>query len=350
MTVHQIDPLQDPRWPELLQAHPQASIFHTPGWLESLRRTYGYEPLVLTTSPPGSALTNGVAFCRIKSWLTGERLVSVPFADHCQPLFERAEDFYSVLEWTSRGLGKNSRKYAEIRPLDGNALGLSEHSAFRAGKTFRLHLLDLKPSLDDLLRAFDKNSVQRRLRRAVKENLVYEEGNSTALLKKFYHLQVLTRRRHKVPPQPDHWFGNLLASLGEKVKIRVVSKDDTPVASILTLAYNGTVIYKYGCSDATYNNLAGTPFLFWQAIQEAKQDGNHSFDLGRSDLDNPGLITFKSHWGTADQPLTYWRFPGAARSREGEPSRAKEAGKYIVSHLPDSLLIFLGRTLYKHAG
>ena len=86
MTVHQIDPLQDPRWAELLQAHPQASIFHTPGWLESLQRTYGYEPLVLTTSPPGSALTNGVVFCRVKSWLTGERLVSVPFADHCQPL------------------------------------------------------------------------------------------------------------------------------------------------------------------------------------------------------------------------------------------------------------------------
>jgi asparagine synthase (glutamine-hydrolysing) len=40
MTVHQIDPLQDSPCAEFLQGHPQASIFHPPGWLETLQRTY----------------------------------------------------------------------------------------------------------------------------------------------------------------------------------------------------------------------------------------------------------------------------------------------------------------------
>ena len=45
-----LDPIRDPRWPELLNRHPGATVFHTPGWLEALRRTYGYEPGVLTTA------------------------------------------------------------------------------------------------------------------------------------------------------------------------------------------------------------------------------------------------------------------------------------------------------------
>jgi len=353
MTVYRIDPLSDPRWAEFLLAHPKASIFHTPGWLACLRETYGYEPFVLTTSPPGTALTNGLPFCRIKSWLTGERLVSVPFADHCDPLFDRVEDFYSVLEQAARGLGGSSRKHVEIRPLDSTVLdaaGLSGNAGFHEGRTFRIHLLDLKPSLDNLLRSCDKNSVQRRLRRADREGLTYEEGTSPALLKKFFDLQVMTRRRHVVPPQPILWFRHLIETLGEQVKIRVVSTGEIPIASILTLTYKRSVIYKYGCSDAKYNNLAGTVFLFWKTIQEAKERGADVFDMGRSDLDNPGLINFKSNWGTPDIPLTYWRFPAPSPAPAPGRARAKMVGSYLLARLPDSLLILLGRTLYKHAG
>jgi len=226
---------------------------------------------------------------------------------------------------------------------------MAEHTGFHTGRVFRLHLLDLKPTSDQLLHSFDKNSVQRRIRRVVRENLHYEEGTSEELLKKFYQLQILTRRRHQIPPQPVGWFRNLVALLGDSVKIRVVSKDQTPIASILTLSYNGSVVYKYGCSDATYNNLAGTPLLFWQTIQDAKEHGAHTFDMGRSDLDNPGLINFKSNWGTADLPLTYWRFPELP-VKDSAPSGAKKAGAYVISRLPDPLLVLIGRTLYKHVG
>ena len=42
---------------------------------------------------------------------------------------------------------------------------------------------------------------------------------------------------------------NLIACLGDNVKIRVASKDGRPVASILTLRHKRTLVYKYGCSD-----------------------------------------------------------------------------------------------------
>ena len=81
------DPIGDPRWSELLDRHPAASVFHSPGWLNALRQTYGYEPFVVTTST-GPTLENGLVVCRVKGW-TSRRLVSLPFSDHCDPLVDQ---------------------------------------------------------------------------------------------------------------------------------------------------------------------------------------------------------------------------------------------------------------------
>src|SRR5580693_4016008 len=97
MNTWQIDPIHDPRWAELVRRHPSASIFHTPEWLGALRRTYGYEPVAITTAPPGEGLRDGLVFCRIRSWLTGARCVSLPFSDHCEPLADSPDALNHIL-------------------------------------------------------------------------------------------------------------------------------------------------------------------------------------------------------------------------------------------------------------
>ena len=39
------------------------------------------------------------------------------------------------------------------------------------------------------------------------------------------------------------------------------------------------MVYKYGGSDAKFNNLGATSMLFWQAIKEAKEAGAEELDL-----------------------------------------------------------------------
>src|SRR5262249_29350567 len=96
VTVYQLDPLRDRRWANLLESNPRASVFHTSGWLEALRRTYGYEPVAYTTTPPGIRLTNAVVLSRVYSRITGRRLVSLPFSDHCEPLVDQPEDLKTL--------------------------------------------------------------------------------------------------------------------------------------------------------------------------------------------------------------------------------------------------------------
>ncbi|HKZ02550.1 MAG TPA: GNAT family N-acetyltransferase [Pyrinomonadaceae bacterium] len=351
LSVHALDPLSDARWGELVARHAKAGIFHTTGWLESLRRTYGYDPVVYTTSPPGERLRNGLLFCRVESWLTGHRLVSVPFTDHCEPLVDCMADMQVLLASLEEQFRKEKWLYIEMRPLHQFEAATT---LYRSTFDYRFHQIDLEPSIDTLFRNCHKDSVQRKIRRAEREKLTYQDGRSEALLQHFYRLLSLTRRRHQVPPHPLRWFRNLIDCVGEALHIRVAFKSSRPVAAVLTLCHRDTLVYKYGCSDAQFNPLGGMHLLLWTCIQEAKNKGLGRFDLGRSDCGHAGLITFKDRWGAAQSTLTYSRYAPSAHSRGNfrESSRDWRLGlaKHVFAYAPSSFLSAAGNFLYKHIG
>ena len=346
LPVYEIDPQQDPRWATLVESHPRSSVFHTPQWLEALRRTYGYTPRAFTTNPAGTALTNGIVFCQIDSWLTGQRLVSLPFSDHCEPLVLNSDDLYTVLAGV---LKKTAGKlgYTEIRPRF--SIELDAQYAFRPYSRYYLHVLELHPDLRELHSRLHKHSMQRKIRRAQREQVVTEQGRSEAILKDFYGLLILTRRRHRLPPQPLAWFRNLVACFGDRLIIRVARVHGRPIASILTLRHKQTMVYKYGCSEARFHNLGGMPLLFWQAIQQAKSEQLREFDLGRSESSNAGLIRFKDHLGASKTSLTYCRSSGRLNKIAGDILQRSVAQKLLL-HLPNSLFRLAGEIFYRHAG
>ena len=64
----------------------------------------------------------------------------------------------------------------------------------------------------------------------------------------------------------------------------------------------GRKLRRFACAPGAGNERAGP----WDMILSAKLAGKRELDLGRSDLDNPGLIAFKEKWGRG-QPLLYSR-------------------------------------------
>lgn len=346
MKVYTFNPLEDDRWREFICCHPRASVFHSLGWLEALQQTYRYAPIVYTTSPPGARLTNGIVFCQVNSWLTGHRLVSLPFSDHCELLVDSPEELTNLFGSLQDVLGRGKLKYIEIRSLRAD---LSAAIGMHNSSSFCFHKLDLRPALTDLFHKLQKDSVQRKIRRAEREGLLYTEGRSAEFVKEFYRLFLLTRRRHKVPPQPIAWFRNLLACMGEQLTIRLASHAGKGIAGILTLRFKGTLVYKYGCSDASVHNLGAMPFLFWKTIEDAKANGFQELDLGRSDSDNVGLITFKNHLGATRSALIYMRNSESIPSDSHDGYRVQTA-KQIFRHIPGVLLNAAGRLLYRHVG
>ena len=341
------DPVGDSRWSALLDRHPAASVFHTPGWLSTLRQTYGYEPFVVTTSS-GPALDNGVVACRVKGW-TSRRLVSLPFSDHCDLLADQANDVSDMLMFLIEDARTSGATSVEMRPTQrpGPSLETSGTSGMQPGSRYCLHRLDLRAEPTEMFSRFH-HSAQRAVRRADREGLTYEVGTSERLLASFYRLLRMTRRRHRLPPQPLAWFRNLLVNLGDSIAIHVASKNAEPVASIVTLSFKNTVYYKYGGSNAMHHRLGGMPFLFWRVMRDARSRGFEALDLGRSDLDQPGLIAFKEHLGAIPSSLTYYRYPGRRGARpSGWMSRIARGS---FAYLPDTALDLAGKLIYKRLG
>jgi hypothetical protein len=339
-----MDPLSDDRWDNFADRHPRASVFHQRGWLQALGRTYGYKPFVLTSAPMNKPLEDGIVLCRVSSWITGTRLVSLPFSDHCEPLLHTngSEEFMNCL---CAQCDRNRWKYVELRPLF-NVQGAG-YDLPNSG-SYWLHELDLTPSLERLFTGLHRDCFQRKIHRAKRERLSYEAGRSEQLVNEFYRLLLATRKRQGLPPQPRNWFKHLVECMGDNIQIGLARKDEFPIAAILTLQHGSSIVYKYACSDARFHNLGGMPFLIWRLIEESKASGAQRIDFGRSDLDNQGLITFKDRLGAIKRPLTYCRYSKGGASQT--TMLWKRPCFWGFSKLPNAALSVVGRVMYKHIG
>ncbi len=350
MPVFTVYPLTDARWDELVSQHRRAGVFHSSSWLLALQRTYGYEPVALTTCPPTESLKNGLVFCKVKSWITGRRLVSLPFSDHCDLLAESTAEQQELLAHACELVARDGHAHMELRPMTTGEPAWSTAMNLQPSKAFYLHKVPLDAPLDTLFGNLHKNCIQRKIRRGERADLVYKSGRSEPLLRKFYDLMLRTRRRHCLPPQPLRWFRNLVGAMGDNLTIRLVSKNDCPVAAMLTLSHRTTVTYKYGCSDERFHSLGGTPFLFWKTIQESKNQGMRELDLGRSELNQAGLVEFKDRLGAVKTTLTYWRYPNMKTAEAMCPTWRIQIAKGVFSCIPDAIFAASGRFLYRHIG
>jgi predicted N-acyltransferase len=212
----------------------------------------------------------------------------LPFSDHCEPLVEDQSQLEVICRHLASERQKRGWRNIEVRPQLMTPLPAS---GMTRANEYCLHLLDLRPEqgVDALLRSFHKDSVQRKIHRASREGLTCEEGRGSVLLDALHRFVVATRRRHGRPPPPLEWFRNLAASLGPAMTVRIASRAGQPIAGIVTLRHGKTMVYKYGASDAAFHPTGGMHLLLWRAIQQAREQGCLTFDLGRSDPGQEGL-------------------------------------------------------------
>jgi lipid II:glycine glycyltransferase (peptidoglycan interpeptide bridge formation enzyme) len=345
MNVFEIDPTADQQWDSFVRAHSQASIFHTRAWLQALQQTYGYKPRAVATSPDGTSLSAAIPFCEVTGFFGKRRLVSLPFSDHCQPLFDTEEQLRALTAHLRAKRDAEKWDYFELRPTESIATTLGLEDSER----FVFHRLNLRRNPEEIFASLHKDCVQRKIRRAEKAGLAVEDGTTDALLKNFHQLLVMTRRRHGLPAQPTEWFRNLASKFGSNLTISVASSAGRPIAGIITIRHNRTLVYKYGGADHRFRSLGGMQLLLWRATQRATQDGLREFDLGRSDITDSGLVTFKDRWGAEQSILRYRRY-GTMPSTRLAKTYQSSIGKYVWAHTPKAVLTAAGRVLYRQLG
>jgi CelD/BcsL family acetyltransferase involved in cellulose biosynthesis len=343
VTVESIDPTSDPRWLEFLQNVPGATVFSHPAWFEVLRETYGYTPVCLAAIQNG-ACVGVLPLVEVRSRFTGRRGVCLPFSDASGPSVGD-EPTRSALVAGAEEMAKQRRwKYIEIRDSVVPA-------SFGVSARYKTHRTSLRSDPAALLKSISEQP-RRKLKKAQGAGVRVEQRTDGEALRMFIRLNALTRRKHGVLPQPDAFFWNLRARVLERGLgyIGTATVNGRIVAANIYLHWNRTVVYKYGASEDRAMPTAANYALMWDAMRLACERGFSTFDFGRTDLTNVGLLQFKRGWATEESDLLYARSSVTNDARRADSPGLQERLKPVISLMPVPILKLIGSRAYPHVG
>jgi CelD/BcsL family acetyltransferase involved in cellulose biosynthesis len=338
-----LDPTTDPAWSSFVESCPSASIFHHPEWVRLLRDQYGYELTAICVRDQRGGVAAGLPVARIRSALTGSRLVALPFSDVCGPLIGTDGADQNAAQLAQAVEDEQRRAGTELEIRDRLALpGAS------IGDRFYRHILELAPDFGSVEAGFEKQ-VKRGIRKAVREEVGVDRATDRAALDDFFRLHVRTRRHLGVPTQPRGFIRRFARLFDEDLGFVLTARwQGRPIAAAVFLTYNGTLTYKYGASDRRFLGKRPNNLLFAEAIRWGCANRMTVLDFGRTDSDNEGLRSFKRSWGADERPLVYTRL--AQKRHQARRDRAGRRLRYLIQHSPPLVGRLLGAALYKHAG
>lgn len=349
-----IDPQKDERWDQFVERHPHGWLCHLSGWKLLLERCFSHIKgfYIVKVNSPNNEICAGLPIFKVNSFLTGKRLVSIPFGTLCDPLYYHETDLQEITD-SAIQLGKQYKPaFIEIRNFKTNSL--AEDPRFRATLIFKNHYLNLTDDLESIKKRFHRSCVRQRIDRALKSNLTLKLGESEDDLRRFYRLYLITRKRNQVPSMPYHFVKSIweIFQPSGKISLLLAEHENTVIAALLMFKYKDRVSVEFAGSDDSYKSVSPNHFLFWKAINISKAEGYSLFDFGRTSPNNRQLMDFKAHWGTrvADILHHYYfgNFPNNLKYPEDKFTYA--AVQTLTRVVPMFFYPVFGKMCYRHLG
>jgi CelD/BcsL family acetyltransferase involved in cellulose biosynthesis len=286
-------------------------------------------------------LAAGLPVAFVRSRLTGARLISLPFSDACQPLYDPTTELEPPA--LAAAVAKERERTGlplEVRSDLGGAPGGV------VVPRYAQHRLLLDRDVESVERRFTKAQVKRGIAKAVREGVTIEWRQDGSALGRFYSMHMATRQHQGVPTQPRRFILRLSelfdAGLGFVLLARHEGRD---IAGAVFLTAGNTLTYKYGASRRRHLGLRPNNLLFMEAIRWGCQHGLRTLDFGRTDPENEGLLAFKRSWGAEESPLAYTYLGG--REPDRAPRFSQRAMRTIIQHSPPALGRLVGEALYR---
>ena len=344
-------PSIDNSWSSLIQEQAQNIFYYDPRWLELIKKLYGYRIITLTTSNGEGQITGYLPLCLLSSFLTGRRLVSLPFSDQCPLLATDEATAHKLLDEAIQLARREHVKYLELRT--GSHDALAKRPELTENNLYVNWIVPLADRPEDVWKGLRK-PVQHQIKKSQKLGIHIRTADQREDMAIYYKLHVQTRiKKHGMPAQLKEYFFQLWDTFAPDgtLQLLLAEYQDNPVAGIILLAAGNTIHYAYGASDERYLNLAPNNLLFWTAMSLGCAKGFTRFDLGRTACDNEGLMEFKRRWGATKEALSYYYYPHTA----GLAATSEKSWKYrlitnIWRKLPLAISAPLGGFLYKHLG
>ncbi len=318
------------------------TLFDSEPWRQAVEQTFelkilDFEPL----SEPG-----GRAFYSVISDIRGERVVSTPFSDFCDPQLTTAAGWSEFADHL-----RSYNRPVTIRPFH-NRLAIEDDS-FEQRHELLWHGIDLSHGVDHVWDGM-KSKHRTKVRRAEKEGISFRFSSSIDDIATFHAMHVdLRKSKFRMLAQPFEFFEALHDRFGDKMAVLLAEDPDgAPVAGMVYFEHEGVWYYKFGASYP--RSYRPNSAMIMAACREGVDRGLQLLDMGRSDIDQPGLVDFKRQFASEERALTtlHWK------PEDCNDPTAEEVGQTLgaITELltdpeaPNELAAKGGALLYRYFG
>ncbi len=299
-----------------LAATPGATPFHSAKWGRAIESACRHRWHLLAARDATGALIGILPLHHLRSRLFGNALVSTGFAVDggilaSQPAATEALATAAIDLARELGLGSIDLR-GGTHPLgwsidDNTYLGFTR---------------PLAPSRDEQLAAIPRKH-RAEVRKALANDLTVHIGQGSADRDAHFHCYATSVRNLGTPVFPRRLFDTVLDAFGKDADILTIRHNGTPVASVLSLYWQGKVMPYWGGGTTAARSLRANERMYFELMDHARARGMSHFDFGRSKT-GTGPAAYKKNWGFEAQPLAYarWNADGTA-PRDTNPTSAK---------------------------
>jgi FemAB-related protein (PEP-CTERM system-associated) len=288
LTVRAAGPEDQTAIRAFVKAEPDATPFHLPEWGEAIERGCGQQSLTLVAER-GGRIAGLLPLTHVRSPLFGSALVSTGFGVEGGVLGEGAD-----------ALADAAWGIAQDRACPSVELRGGPMPTGWDRKEGLYHGFDRDLPQDDeaLLKAIPRKQ-RAEVRRALGFGLDVSVSRDTAAHYRVYSESV---RNLGTPVFPRPLFDAVLD--GMDADILTVSHAGTPLASVLSLYFRGTVYPYWGGGTHAARSARANELMYFELMRHAARRGCTRFDFGRSKA-GTGAFAYKKNWGFAPRPLVY---------------------------------------------
>jgi hypothetical protein len=352
--VHVADPAAYRDWDAFVAQHADGTVYHLSSWKTALEAGFQHirGHLIIRRDPVTGRICAGLPLYLVRSPLTGSRLVSVPFASFGGALTSNPDDAPALLKLAFEVFSQEKPSFTEVRLRRSDSA--LEALEFGHSRRFVHHYLSLEGGLTDVHRRLHAKSVRNSIKKALKSRLVLKDDCRREDVPVYYKIYSAARKKLGLPAMPQKFFVALWDEFWPKrcLTLLLCLLDSRPVGAALLLTFKDMMIIEYGHTLPGYRAHYVDPFLDWQAVRLASARGCKYLSFGRTSPSNAGLMMYKRHWGTVEEPLHCYFYPSGSGAVDDRPGTSWQSRvvRPLCRLCPQRMYVQFSSAIYRHLG
>ncbi len=324
MQIRLANDQDEEKWNRYISIHPLVSPYHHFGWKKSIETAYGHRCYYLIAEDIKNEIIGVLPTVLIRPPLVSGKLCSLPFCDLGASLANSEAIEKVLIEKALQLVTEHHLSCFEYRAGCHRPVSAMDLEQLHQAHKVRM-LLDLPATSEELMTSF-KSKLRSQIRKAEKNGLTVELGNSQQLLDNFFEVFSCNMKDLGSPTHSKKWFGEIIKNYGNEIIIGIIQHQDTAVGAGIVLQIGNKASIPWASTKREYNRFSPNMLLYWSLLKHSTDNGLKTFDFGRSSY-GEGTYKFKEQWGARPVPLA-WK-----TIQENDHRTSKEQASNSISKL-----------------